>query len=138
MTQYQRRGRLDPDEQADLNSARVGEFSLTEIRAFEAYCANLERLAELHGVESDGVCRAHPCSQCARTVPAGIPVGWKRSAKFDLCPACVRARRLVTGWDDQGKRFEGATDKELNEAVPGDAKAEMARFFNAVKKIGAK
>ena len=129
--------RLDRDEQEDLNSARVGEFSLTEIRAFEAYCANLERLAELHGVESDGVCRAHPCSQCARTVPAGIPVGWKRS-KWDLCPACVRARRLVTGWDDAGKRFEGATDKELNEAVPGDAKAEMERFFNAVKKIGAK
>ena len=127
--------RLDRDEQEDLNSARVGEFSLTEIRAFEAYCANLERLAELHGVESDGVCRAHPCSQCARTVPAGIPVGWKRS-KWDLCPACVRARRLVTGWDDQGKRFEGSTDKELNEAVPGDAKAEMERFFTNAKRVG--
>jgi hypothetical protein len=128
---------LDRDEQADLDASRVGEFSLPEIRAFEAFCANLERLAELHGVETDGVCRAHPCSQCSRTVPAGIPVGWRRS-KWDLCPACVRARRLVTGWDDAGKRVEGATDKELNEAVPGDARAEMARFFSNVKRIGAK
>lgn len=137
MTPYQRRGRLDVDEQAELDSARVGEFSLNEVRSFEAYCANLERLAELHGVVTDGVCRAHPCSQCARMVPAGIPVGWKKS-KWDVCPACVRARRLVTGWDDQGKRVEGAADKELNDAVPGDAKAEMARFFNNVKRIGAK
>jgi hypothetical protein len=134
--EYQRRSRkLSPDEAADLEHQGQGVFSVDELKRFEVYCSALFRIAELSGVASDGCAEAHGCSaSCGRKVPAGLPIGWVRS-KYDLCPACVRARKMVRWMHTEP---DGALDQELLRLTPGDEQAEKAAFFSALGKIGAR
>jgi hypothetical protein len=123
---------LDADEAADLAGQR-GPFSGDELARFEAYCAALYRLGELSGVVCDGVARPHPCQgRCGKTVPAGTPSGWVNS-KWDLCPACVRAKRMIST-HQHGE--PGAIDRELLAYCTGDVQDEMRAFFGAVAKVG--
>lgn len=134
--EYERRSRrLSPDEQADLDAAGQGTFTVDELKRFEVYCSALFRLAELSGVVAEGCAGPHGCStNCGRKVPAGLPSGWVRS-KYDLCPACVRARKMVRWMHTEP---DGAIDRELLRLTPGDEEQEKAAFFSAVRRIGAK
>jgi hypothetical protein len=126
--------RFDVDEQASLE--RVGEFTRDEVDGFSDYCAALYRLGDISGVVSAGAARSHTCTACRRAAPAGLPTGWVGS-KWDLCPACVRAKRLIAYWAD-GRRRPGAIDQELDRLSPEDERGEAAAFFAAVARWGSR
>lgn len=128
---WQRRPRLDPDEAASLDVIQgASGFTREELNMFDAYCVRLMSLAEISGVVCSGVSLVHDCGGgCGRRVPAGIPSGW-RNSPWDLCPACVRTKKMV----ELDSRKAGAVDRALNEYVV-DEQADKRAFFNAVKRV---
>jgi hypothetical protein len=123
--------RLDVDEEADL-SARRGDFTGEELDHFNCYCARLMSLADLSGVVCSGVTASHPCpAGCGKTCPSGIPSGWSGS-KWDLCPACVRARRMVAL---MVREEPGAIDRELLAYCTVPEAEDRKRFFAAMQRL---
>lgn len=123
------RSRLDVDERSELDRMGTAVFTQNELQAFEALCSRLVRLGEICGLAELTCVTSHGCPQnCGRKVPAGIPKGWLGS-KYDVCPACARARHLVGD-----TREPGALDVELNKYVT-DEEADKNAFFNAIRKM---
>jgi len=71
-------------------------FSQSEIDNFDEYAALLIILCEQeHGGFDGRTMLAHKCPACARRVLAGIPMQLRQS-EYDVCPACVRIKRMVS------------------------------------------
>lgn len=75
----------------------------------------------------DGVTsKAFPCPLCARRVPAGVPVQMMKS-EWAACPACIKARALVTAVEKQIYGFAASSQRSKPSALEAQEVLDAAR-----------